>query len=188
MIEKSLSYIQECLNEHINRQFKLDDKIVVLSNLINKDGKVSSSNENKVILSLVNVEQDISLKNLQPPPRDPSGVLKSNLPLDTNCYILVAANFYESNYRTGLKFISSIIQFFQANPSWNKQNSPGLPVEIVQMKIELYTQSFEQLNHLWSALGCKYMPSILYKVRLITINNNIIVEQLPGIKPIGDES
>jgi hypothetical protein len=188
MIEKALSYITKRLNEHLNLQLKLNEDIVVLSNLLNENGKVSSSNENKVFMTLVNIEQDISLKNIQPPPRNPSGVLKSNPPLDTNCYILVAANFYESNYRTGLKFISSIIQFFQANPSLSKQGSPSLPHDIEKLTVELSNQSVEQVNHLWSALGCKYMPSILYKVRLITINNNIIVEQIPGIKPIGDES
>ncbi|NNF32832.1 MAG: DUF4255 domain-containing protein [Saprospiraceae bacterium] len=187
MIEKALSYITKRLNEHLNLQLKLNEDIVVLSNLLNENGKVSSSNENKVFMTLVNIEQDITLKNFHPHSGDTHQGFQKDTLLDINCYILFAANFHESNYRIGLRFISSIIQYFEANPSFSKQGSPSLPHDIEKLTVELSNQSVEQVNHLWSALGCKYMPSILYKVRLITINNNIIVEQIPGIKPIGDE-
>jgi hypothetical protein len=29
--------------------------------------------------------------------------------------------------------------------------------------------NFEQVNHLWSTLGGKYLPSVLYKMKLVTI-------------------
>lgn len=34
MIEKSLSYIQNLVNDHFKRQFNLNEEIVVLSNLL----------------------------------------------------------------------------------------------------------------------------------------------------------
>ena len=36
----------------------------------------------------------------------------------------------------------------------------------------MYTLNFEQINHLWSILGAKYLPSVLYKVRQLTIEED----------------
>jgi len=30
----------------------------------------------------------------------------------------------------------------------------------------------EQVNHLWATLGGKYLPSVLYKVRMLTIEDD----------------
>jgi hypothetical protein len=30
----------------------------------------------------------------------------------------------------------------------------------------------EQINHLWAVLGGKYFPSVLYKVRMLTIEDD----------------
>jgi hypothetical protein len=32
--------------------------------------------------------------------------------------------------------------------------------------------NFEQMNHLWGILGGKYIPSVLYKLRLIPIQES----------------
>ena len=37
--------------------------------------------------------------------------------------------------------------------------------------MELYTMNFEQVNHLWSTLGGKYLPSVLYKMKMIVISD-----------------
>ncbi len=33
----------------------------------------------------------------------------------------------------------------------------------------MHTPGFEKMNHLWGYLGAKYLPSVMYKVRMITI-------------------
>jgi hypothetical protein len=35
--------------------------------------------------------------------------------------------------------------------------------------------SFEQVNHLWSILGGKYLPSVLYKIRQITLDEEATI-------------
>ena len=44
--------------------------------------------------------------------------------------------------------------------------------------------NFEQVNHLWSTLGGKYLPSALYKVRQLTIFEDVEVSESGLIKEI----
>jgi hypothetical protein len=39
------------------------------------------------------------------------------------------------------------------------------------LSLDLFSLNFEQINHLWSTIGGKYFPSALYKVRLVTIED-----------------
>ncbi len=42
----------------------------------------------------------------------------------------------------------------------------------LKLNIELYTLTFEQINHLWGSLGGKQVPFAMYKVRLVRIQEN----------------
>ena len=50
--------------------------------------------------------------------------------------------------------------------------------------VDLFSLNFEQVNHLWSTLGGKYMPSVLYKIRQVTIDENLTVSESGFIKTI----
>ena len=41
-----------------------------------------------------------------------------------------------------------------------------------------------QQNHLWGALGAKYLPSVIYKVRMIVIQEALKADEQPPIKII----
>lgn len=57
--------------------------------------------------------------------------------------------------------LSFIISFFQNKNVFNHQNSPELDEKIEKIIVDLYTLNLEQQNHLWGALGAKYMPSVV---------------------------
>jgi hypothetical protein len=40
------------------------------------------------------------------------------------------------------------------------------------------------MNNVWAALGAKYMPSVIYKMRMLTIDGSIIREFRPEISGI----
>jgi Pvc16 N-terminal domain len=44
--------------------------------------------------------------------------------------------------------------------------------------------SFEQTNHLWSVLGGKYFPSVMYKVRQVTLNEDVTISESGFIKEV----
>ncbi|HXS15683.1 MAG TPA: Pvc16 family protein, partial [Polyangiaceae bacterium] len=56
--------------------------------------------------------------------------------------------------------------------------------DIKELSVELYTMNFEQVNHLWSTLGGKYMPSVLYKVRNLSISEHLILGEARRIEEI----
>ena len=58
--------------------------------------------------------------------------------------------------------------------------------DILDLKftMELYTLTFEQINHLWGSLGGRQIPFAMYKLRLIAITERSIVREVPLIEEI----
>ena len=77
-----------------------------------------------------------------------------------------------------LRYLSYVMQFFQHKNVFSPQNSPGLFTDtmlpVQQISSELVTLNFEQVNHLWASLGGKYLPSVLYKIRQVVIDDRFV--------------
>jgi len=172
MIDVALKFITAELNQYLNNKLSLDvasQNPVVLGNI----SKLSDGNDNnelleKVILSLVNIEEERMLKSPEKYTRVDDHFVQRNPKVHLNLYCLFAAN--KSKYNEALKYLSFVIQFFQFRNVFNHTSDPSLDQNIEKLIMDLYTINFEQINHLWGTLGGKYLPSALYKMRLITID------------------
>ncbi|MBR9997748.1 MAG: DUF4255 domain-containing protein [Cyclobacteriaceae bacterium] len=171
MISKSLIFIEDQVNLYFQGLLgPSTQKYAVLGNIARIiDGNENNEDEDSsgVIISLVNIEEDRISKNPDGIYRQVDKVIKSNPEILVNLYVLFSAN--TSDYITALNRISSVIQCFQSNNFFTSDSFPSLVKEIEKLHLELYTMNFEQINHLWSTLGGKYLPSVLYKVKLVTI-------------------
>ena len=67
---------------------------------------------------------------------------------------------------------------------FTSENSPGLDPRIEKLIVELYSLSFEQQHHLWGILGAKYLPSVMYRVRMITIQEAQAIDEQEALKEI----
>ena len=76
------------------------------------------------------------------------------------------------------------MQFFQFQHVFTPITHPALDPRIQKVIVDLCTLNFEQINHLWSTLGGKYIPSVLYKVRQLTIDEDLTVSENGFIKEI----
>jgi hypothetical protein len=47
--------------------------------------------------------------------------------------------------------------------------------------VELYSSSFEQQYNFWNVVGAKYLPSVLYKVRMLVYQEKRVNDQGPPI-------
>jgi hypothetical protein len=56
------------------------------------------------------------------------------------------------------------------------------------MVVELYSYSFEHLYNFWSVVGEKYLPSVLYKIRILTFQEREFFETSIPIEKIGINS
>jgi hypothetical protein len=50
--------------------------------------------------------------------------------------------------------------------------------------IEMVNLSTDKLNNLWATLGAKYMPSVLYQLRLLTFDSIDLREYSPAIQQL----
>ena len=180
MIEKTLVFIRDQINNYLTLRIGSEDKIS-LSSLLDKDSNLIATD---LSMTLVNIEEEKVLKN-QPHYREtPQGTIaKINPEIMVNLYVLFTANFGddELGYRESLKFISYIIGFFQARNVFTPKRYPTLDPSIEKLLVEMYSMSFEAINNLWGSLGAKHMTSVLYKIRLLAIQEDEIKMDAPPI-------
>jgi hypothetical protein len=172
MIDVALKFITSELNQYLNSKLLLDvaskDPVVLGSISKLSDSAANNDLEEKVILTLVNLEEERMLRNPEKFTRVEDRLEQRNPKIFLNLYCLFAVN--KSKYIEALKYLSFVIQFFQHRSVFNHVTDPLLDAKIEKLLLELYTINFEQINHLWGTLGGKYYPSALYKMRLITID------------------
>jgi len=135
--------------------------------------EIATELDNHVVLSLVNVEEERTLKNGRVSfPLASGEVGYRNRPVHLNLFLLFTANY--RNYGTGLRRLSQVVTFFQGKQQFTLANSPGaLPPQSslreFSLVMDLLSLSFEEVNHLWGFLGAKQSPFVVYRGRLVTL-------------------
>ena len=178
VIDQALSILADGIREYLGRlpDFTLDaQEVVRVCNVVKPDGSLDIPVD-ALGVCLVNVEEERVLKTQQAlqTNADRSRLAHVNPEIKLNLFVLIAANF--ATYVTGLKYLSGAIRFFQSRSYFTPQNTPAMDAGLEKLVMELYTLDFEQQNHLWGALGAKYLPSVLYKVRLISIDAQTAID------------
>ena len=187
MIYEALSCLTEEINQYFRIRLKVSEDKVVLSAILNQDGTIAIQGENKILVTLVNIEKESIGKSNSGIPGSSMLINKSSA-LTINLYVLFSAYFSNGNYPEALRFISFIIAYFQQNSVFTRLNTPRLYVDIEKLVFEMASISPEQLNNIWGSLGAKYMPSVVYKVRMLTFDNNIIREYRPLITGVENDN
>jgi hypothetical protein len=159
------------------RSFDLHEDVVVVSNILEQDGTVATHVDNKIVVSLVNIEKEVFPLTRHYGATTHSRSTDSNEPIHFNLYLMVASYFSGSNYQEGLKFLSKTISYFHSHNMFDHQNSPTLDRNIDKIVLDIENQSIDDMSKLWGMLSGKYLPSLLYKVRMITYDANAVVGQ-----------
>lgn len=168
MINKALQFTSTTLDQFLKNRFSLDETKVILNKLIDSDGQIPSVNQNKVIITLINVERETTKAYNSWNHQISDGSFINVNPAERfNLDILVSANF--DDYNETLKFLNAVILFFQINTSLSVNSSSAIPKGLNKLEFDIEKLSYQQMNNLWSAIGAKYQPSVIYKMRLLTI-------------------
>ena len=174
MIENAVVLLRDELQAYINT--KDASVAVIIDNIAMFETSNGDTPTNNIVLTLVNIEEESTLKN-QAPLRRPigTGALIENTLVYLNLYVLFTCNYSGKDYRLALRRLSYIIQFLQSKTSFST-NSPagaGVPdlendeTENVRFTLELCNLTFEQINHLWGSLGGRQMPFAMYKLSMV---------------------
>ncbi|ALP53859.1 hypothetical protein Tel_12335 [Candidatus Tenderia electrophaga] len=181
MIDTAISHIASELNQHLKRSFDLSEDVVVVSNLLEQDGSVAPHANNKIVVSLVNIEKDSVPFQQQNFASGGGRSIVASPPLYFNLYLMFASYFSGSNYQEGLKFISKTISYFQGQGVFDQHNSPGLDTKINKLILDIENLDMQNLSSLWGMLSGKYLPSVLYKVRMVTYDSGAVKKQAPAL-------
>lgn len=167
MIDLAINHIAFELNQFLGRSSMTPEKRVVLANPVEADGKPGEHTVNKVVLFLAGIERDT-----MPRGAGDGHMLARNAPTFLNLYLMVAANFTAASYPDSLKYLSRAIAFFQQYPVFDRSSSPALGDGIEKLILDMENLDRRELNNIWGMFGGKYMPSVLYRVRMVTIDSN----------------
>lgn len=167
------------ITEEINSYF--DGTLVTLDNIATIDAEHgdNSNNTSGIILSLLNLQEEFSLKNVSNHYVNGDEVNYRNPKVNINLFILFSAK--QATYTESLKGLSKILEFFQGKHVFTQDNTTydrdleGMEkLKNFKFIIDLYTPSFEELNFIWGTLGGKQYPSVIYKVSLLEIERDIL--------------
>jgi hypothetical protein len=175
MIDLALKFLVAELNSFLLARTGAEFGDAVLGRIVEDDGRWAAA-ENKITLALLNVEEERSMRGQLPEPLPPDGLLQLQPRLNINLHVVFAARF--QNYEQGLRHLSLVLTFFQANPAFTQTEFPALNGLVGRLAADLMSPSYEQLNQIWAAIGGKYLPSAIYRIRLVALQD---------MQPIGSD-
>lgn len=163
MIYLTLAYINQVLDNYLVSKFGRDGGRAVLNNLIDQPGISALSYQNKVVITLINLELNT----------DGAYCVDDVDDTSAHCYnleILISANF--DDYTESLKYLAACIEFFQDNRFLTRCHSSLLPNDISALKVEVDAGVFGRAHTAWTAPDARHSPSIIYKLRPVALLGN----------------
>lgn len=191
MIANVLNFIKTITEDYLVDQLgnALGNEKIVLTTFVN-DAGVTQIPVERMGLSLLNIEQERTFR-AGPMPQikqattgtpDQAAFLKK--PIDVNLQLIFTANF--SNYEESLKHISMVIQCFQSQTDLAFQpTNLGEGQDPIPLQMEINTLPLEQQHYIWSMIGLRYLPSVVYRLRMLRIqesNSTIIKPVITSIE------
>jgi hypothetical protein len=186
MISHALTIVINELDKHLAETYVLGNPTKVeLGNLA--EGFVAGgASREKLILSMVNIKEEKTLKNLPNYVRNDItlSTIYENPPVFLNFQILITAT--HANYTNALLVLSRAIRFFQYKNVFTQDNVDPLSIttnapsdqldqlESFKLIFDLYSPTMEEVNHLWGTLGGKQYPFVLYVLRMLDLKFNAV--------------
>ncbi len=190
MIDAALQLLRDELASYLS---SIDAATVVVDNIGLFETPSGNSLTDNIVITLVNIEEESTLKN-QPALKRPfiGSATYENSPVYLNLYVLFTCNYSGTDYILALKRLSYVIRFLQSKNVFSASSSvSGGSInldenDLVDLKftMELYTLTFEQINHLWGSLGGRQIPFVMYKLRLVSVTERALVREVPLIEEI----
>ncbi len=195
MIDTAISLLQKELENYLA---PLDPSATVV---VDNVGFLETTNgdklSNSIIITVVNVEEESALKN-KPAYKTypPAGAaVYENPAVYLNLYVLFTCNYWGDKYIYALQRISYVVKFLQSKNSFSygtasyqdamgNEYSDDPETVSLRFTMELYTLTFEQLNHLWGSLGGRQIPFVMYKLRLVALSDRKVLRNVPLIREI----
>jgi len=185
MIAEALNAIVELINVYISPSSTDDPLLLTNISKYNDGNEFSVALNDKLILSIVNIEEDRVAKSPENYVKENSLVRYKNPAIPINLTVLFAAT--HTDYEQAILLIEKVIRFFQIKHVFTPGNTPALQtvnevnnINIEKIIFDWVNLNLEQVNQLWTSLGGHYMPSVVMKMRMFSIDEyQVQKEELP---------
>jgi len=168
MLYKTLLHFTQLLNDHLKLSFKLTEDIAFLCP-VKESGSVLPTN--RMGISLVNIERETGNGiRFRHQSSENNYSHKTSPAWHLNIYVLISAIFAEKQYTESLQLLSGTLSFLQ------KKNLLDMQESGLTFAIEPVNLSFHEQSNLWGILGGTYYPSILCKIRILTVDEQEIID------------
>lgn len=170
MIDRAVILVVNRLNQHLRQRFSISDDIVAATNLTDADGRPAPDARNRLVVFVSAIFEETSARSVQVRSSGASSrAAVSAEPIYLNVDLMFASNFDPGNYLESLKVLSQAIQFFQTTPVFDHVNAPEMDGRLDRLGLEMVNLSTDATNQIWSMHGGRYLPSVVYRMRLIPI-------------------
>ena len=181
MIDQILTHVLDELNDYLFLRSQVADR-AVMGHLYDKD-KLDPKTQDKIVMLLVNVTEERTYRSTDFLEKRPDGKAERVVPpVKVNLHILFIANL--GDYSEAMKAVGQLMSFFQHRPFFDLPALSELADNGGRLNFELESMTFEQINHLWGALGAKYMPSVLYKAGILDVRDRQLQAEVAPVEEI----
>lgn len=180
MIDRALSIIVNRLNQHLATPETAPEDAAVLMDLADSSGPAPEA-QDKIVVFITNITEDTLARSAS---RAPGIDMHTQMqrPLSLHIHFVVAANFEPAKYVRALNALSRAVQFFQAYPVFDRSNSPDMANSgIDRLSIEMESLGVDSVSQLWGVLGGRYLPSVVYRARTLSIDTQSVLDEVPAI-------
>lgn len=184
MIDTTIKFLSDAVATHLKKRGLSSSGFgeVIPGPIVDDTGKWAID-ANNIGVTLINIEEERTLQSQLPDRLYVNGnhilvppELKLNLTL-----LFHIRHSSSGGYEQSLRYLSHVLSFFQAHPSFTADAYPGLDPRIEKLTVEMLALGTEQLNQIWAYLGSKYLPSVAYRVRMVVLQE---IEVQDVAKPI----
>ena len=186
MLDIALKFLTDELKSYLSiRAGSNSAEVVKMSRLVNQEGKYAFDEET-MAATIINVEEERTFRSQLPDYTYRNGqhvVLEPEIKL--NLHVMFAANFKQ--YDTALKYISHVLMYFQSHSYFASEEYPALDERIGKLTTELQSLSYEQLNQVWAFIGGKQLLSVIYKVRMVILQDEAQMTIQPPLTVINTQ-
>ncbi|MES2108658.1 MAG: DUF4255 domain-containing protein [Bacteroidota bacterium] len=124
-----------------------------------------------VVISLINIEENRISRDPSNYLKKDGGILMKNPAVHLNLSLLFTSVRNNSAYGKSLKDLQEVIGAFQAKNVFDHSNTPTLSPKIEKLILDMVSLNLQQLHEIWSVLGGRYYPSVVYRMRMVTIDS-----------------
>lgn len=175
MIGNTLKALVSGLNNYLGDIYTPNVEYAFLKQA--SDNMFSNANE-KIVVSLVNMEEDTVFKNqtnaFQSQNANLTHPLGGKPTIRFNLYLLVVCDpgADHLSYSDALTMLSHIVRYFKSNPSQELTVVDGAGTKTMYLDIDFHNISLEDSNNMWSNFGGKQLPFAMYCLKLMEIESD----------------